>query len=62
MYCIMGKFGEFGELSVIRQTKLVVTIDNLLADPFIRQTVSAKCSEKPNSPKFLPPYGIPIIY
>ena len=34
----MGKFGEFGELSAIRQTKLVLTINNLLADLLIRQT------------------------
>ena len=32
------KFGEFGELSAIRQTKLVLTINNLLADLLIRQT------------------------
>ena len=36
------KFGEFGELFVIRQTKtiqlIVLTIDNLLADLLIRQT------------------------
>ena len=32
-----GKFGEFGELYAIRQTKLVLTINNLLADLLIRQ-------------------------
>ena len=36
-----GKFGEFGESFVICQTKpskLILTINNLLADPLIRQT------------------------
>ena len=33
-----GKFGEFGELYAIRQTKLVLKINNLLADLLIRQT------------------------
>ena len=37
-YRIAGKFGEFGELFVIRQTNLVLTIDNLLADLLICQT------------------------
>ena len=32
------KFGKFGKSSVIRQTNLVFTIDNLLADLSIRQT------------------------
>ena len=36
--CIAGKFGEFGKSSVIRQTNLVFTIDNLLADLLICQT------------------------
>ena len=36
-YRIAGKFGEFGKLSVICQTKLVLTINNLLADLLIRQ-------------------------
>ena len=38
------KFGEFGELPAIRQTKtiiLVATINNPLADLFIRQLFSA---------------------
>ena len=38
-----GKFGKFGESSVIRQTNLVLRIDNLLADLRI------------NSPNFLSP-------
>ena len=33
-----GKFGELGELSAIRQTKLVLIINNLLADLLIHQT------------------------
>ena len=36
VYCIAGKFGEFGELSVLHQIKLVLTINNLLADLLIR--------------------------
>ena len=38
----------------LKPSKLVVTIDNLLADLFIRQTFSAKYLERVNSPKFLP--------
>ena len=37
-YRISGKFGEFGVLSAIRQTKLVLTINNLLVDLLIHQT------------------------
>ena len=38
----MGKFGEFGESSMIRQTKtskLILAINNLLAGLLIRQTL-----------------------
>ena len=55
MYHIVGKFGEFGESSVIRQTKsskLVLTIDNLLADLLICQLSFAKHSKSVNSPNF----------
>ena len=38
MYCIAGKFGEFGESSAMCQAKLVVTINKPLSDLFIRQT------------------------
>ena len=38
LYHIAGKFGEFGESSLIRQSKLVLTIKNLLANLLIRQT------------------------
>ena len=51
---IVGKFGEFGELSTIHQTKLVLTINNLLADLLICQTFFAKCSKQVNSPNFPP--------
>ena len=37
-YHIAGKFGEIGKLSAIHQTKLVLTINNLLVDLLIRQT------------------------
>ena len=46
VYCIAGKFGEFGELSVICQTNLVLTIDNLLADLLVRQTFFRQMFEK----------------
>ena len=49
MYHIAGKFGEFGEPSMIRQTKsckLVLTIDNLLADLLICQTFFRQALKK----------------
>ena len=46
------KFGEFGESSMIHRTKLVLTINNLLADLLFRQTFS-KCLKRVNSPNFL---------
>ena len=55
-YRIAGKFGgyKFDESFVISQSKLVVTISNPLADLFIRQTFSAKCLKRVNSPNILP--------
>ena len=53
IYCIVVKFGEFGELSTIRQTKsskLVHTINNLLADLLIHQTFFSQMLERVNSP------------
>ena len=38
IYRRAGKFGEFVESQTIRQTKLIPTIDNPLADLLIRQT------------------------
>ena len=49
-----GKFGEFGESSMIRQSKLVLTIKNLLADLVIRQTSFCQMLERVNSPNFPP--------
>ena len=48
------KFGEFGELTMIRQTKTIQisTYNNLLADILIRLTFFAKCSKRVNSPNF----------
>ena len=37
-YRIAGKFGKFGLLSAILPTKLILTINNLLADLLICQT------------------------
>ena len=49
-----GKFGELGESSMICQTKLVFTINNLLADLLIRQTFFRQMLEKSQFAK-LPP-------
>ena len=38
IYLIAGKFDKFGKSSMIHQTKLVLTINNLLADQLICQT------------------------
>ena len=64
MYRIAGKFmagrkfGEFDELSATHQTikppKLVVSINNPLADLFIHQTFSAKPLKRVNSPNISP--------
>ena len=46
---MVGRFGKFGESSVIRQTKsskLVLTIDNLLADLLICQTFFRQALKK----------------
>ena len=46
---------KFGESSMIYQTipsKLVLTINNLLADLLIHQTFFAKCSKRINSQNF----------
>ena len=51
-----GKFGEFGKSSVIRQSKLVLTI-NLLADLLIRQTFLRQLLEESIHQTF-PLYGI----
>ena len=54
----VGKFGKFSESSVICQTKptkLLHTINNLLADLLIRQTYFTKCLKRANLPNFPPP-------
>ena len=63
------KFGEFGELSAIHQTKiskLVVTINKLLAGLFIRKKFSAIRLKRVNSPNFLPAklscYMVVLLY
>ena len=66
IYCIVGKFGELGESSVIRLTKLVFTINNLLADLLIRLTFFHQMLEKSQFTK-LPPaklsrYTVQIIW
>ena len=55
---VARKFGEFGKLSVIRQTKTIrssiVTINNPLADLFISQTFFHQTPERVNPPNILP--------
>ena len=64
----MGKFGEFGKSSVIRQTKtkLVLEINNLLADLLICQTFFRLVLKKSQFAKLslrqtFPLYGIILI-
>ena len=59
-YRIAGKFGKFGESSMIRQINLVLTIDNLLADVLIRQTFFHQMFEKSLFAKFSPCQKIPL--
>ena len=56
----MGKFGEFGELSAIHQTKLVLTINNLLADLLIRQTFFCQMLETSQFAKLFPRQTFPL--
>ena len=52
-----GKFDDFGELSVIHQTKtirLVLTINNLLADLLIHQTFFCQRLKKSQFTKLSP--------
>ena len=46
--------GKFGELSAIRQTELVLKINNLLADLLIRQTFFRQMPEASQFAKFSP--------
>ena len=62
MYHIAGKLGEVGELSVIRQSKLVLTINNLLVDLLIRQTFFCQRLEKSQFTKLPPPPNFPAIW
>ena len=66
IYRIAGKFGEFGESQTIRQTKLIPTIDNPLADLFIhqtffRQTLKNSRFAKRSARQTFPLYGIMFI-
>ena len=54
------KFGEFGESSVIHQSKLVLTIKNLLADLLIRQTFFHQMLEKSQFAKLSPHQTFPL--
>ena len=59
VYHIAGKFGKLGKSSAIHQTKtiqsMVFTINNPLADLFIRQTFSDKLTlEKSKFAKYSP--------
>ena len=57
---MVGKFDEFGKLSVIRQSKLVLTIKNLLADLLIRQTFFRQMLEKSQFAKLSPRQTFPL--
>ena len=62
-YCVAGKLGKFGESLMIRQTNLVLTIDNLLANLLIRRTFFRQMFEKSQFAKLslcqtFPLYGI----
>ena len=56
----MGKFGEFGKLSAIRQIKLVLTINNLLADLLIRHTFFHQMLETSQFTKLSPRQTFPL--
>ena len=49
---IAGKFGEFGKLFMIRQTKTIQIINNLLADLLTKLSFT-KYSKRVYSPNFL---------
>ena len=58
-----GNVGEFGESSIIHQTKLVLTINNLLVDLLICQIFFLQMLETSQFAKIsphqsFPPYGI----
>jgi len=57
MYRIVGKFGEFGQSSVIYKTKTIQISTynyNLLAESIHLQTFFAKSSKQVNLPNFCP--------
>ena len=54
------KFGEFGELSVICQSKLVLINKNLLADLLIRQTFFHQMLKKSQLAKLSPRQTFPL--
>ena len=53
IYRIAGRFGKFGQLSVICQTKTTQISNKLMADLFIRQTFFAKIFIHPLSPNII---------
>ena len=55
-----GKFGGLGKSSVICQTKLVFTINNLLADLLIRLTFFRQMLEKSQFTKLPPHHTFPL--
>ena len=64
VYRRVGKFGEFDESFMIRQTikpsKLVITINNLLADLLIRQTFFHQMFEESRFAKRSPHQTFPL--
>ena len=55
-----GKFGELGKSSMICQSKLVLTIKNLLADLLIRQTFFRQMLKKSQFAKLFPRQTFPL--
>ena len=55
-----SKLDEFGKSSTIRQTKVVVTINNPLADLFILQTFIHQMLEKTKLAKHSPYQTLPL--
>ena len=59
LYRIVGKFGEFDELSTICQTKLVLTIKSL-ADLLIRHTSLRQMLKTSQFTKLYPCQTLPL--
>ena len=64
VYRVAGKFGEFGESSMICQTKIIqisLTINNFMVDLLIRQTFFSQMLEKSQFAKLFSLPNFPAI-